>query len=387
MIADDPDFGPAYALLALCLADEDSPRLDEAFHLALQAVDLDPENAFSHYTIAFVFFKKKEYQDADRAICKAIELDPNDPDYPAFRGSMLLARNRREEAKQAFLEALALDPEHHQSLTLLSQIESQLGNTEEANRLARQAVQNEPEDTDAHVARGYSLIYADKPKEAFEAFREALRLDPNNKFARNGLLHALQLHHFFYRGMFRFFAFMNRLSASLQWGLIIGLLIGYNVLRVLMKQHPAWTPVILPLIVLYLLFAFMSWVSEPITFFCLLFNRWGRMAMNGGQKLSGIVFATFLPLGLLGVLFPMGSDIVFLTALAMLLTLIPLTTTLRTDEPKPRRIFGLYTLGMAGLVLAAYLVNNPVFLVVAIWMLVGFQFLANFHSIRSTSPK
>lgn len=387
MVADDPDFGAAYALLALCLANEEPPKLDEALELAHLGVALDPENAFSHYVISFVFFKQKEYLDADRAICKAIQLDQEDPDYHAFRGSMFLARNRREEAKQMFLDTLAIDPEHHQALTLLSQIEAQLGNTEEAKRLAHQAVQNEPEDADAHVARGYSLIYANRPKDAFEAFREALRLEPNSELARHGLLHALQMHHFFYRGMFNFFAFMNRLSASMQWGLIIGLLIGYNILMKLMRQHPEWTPVIMPLIVLYLLFAFMSWVSEPITFFFLLFNRWGRLAMNWRQKLSGIVFATFLPLGILGVLFPMSSDIVFLTAITMLLTMIPLTTTLRTGEPKSRRIFGFYTLGMAGLVLAAYLANNPAFLVAAIWMLIGFQFLANFYSIQSGAPK
>ena len=386
MISDAPDFGPAYGLLALCLADKDG-AIEEADRLARRAVALDPENAFGHYTMSYVLFKQKEYEGADLAIRNAIELEQDDPDYHSFRGSMFLARNRREEAKRMFLEALAIDPDHHQSLTLLSQIESQLGNVEEARRIAAQAVQNSPEDADAHVARGYSFIYSHRPKEAFEAFREALRLEPNSEHARSGLLHALQMHHFFYRGMFTFFSFMNRLSSSMQWGLIIGLLVGYNILRSLARQHPEWAPLILPLIVLYLLFAFMSWITEPLTYFFLFFSRWGRLAMNWRQKLSGLVFATFLPLGILGILFAGNSDIVFLTGLTLLLTMIPLTHTLQADDLRRRSIFGLYTLGMAGMILAAFLAQNAAFISVAVLMLIGFQFLANYFSIRSTSPQ
>lgn len=386
-IADAPEFGPAYALLALCLSEDADAPLDEPMRLALRAVALDPENAFVHYALSFVLFKKKEYEEADKAIRKAIESDQDDPDYPAFRGSMFLARRRREDAKKMFLEALALDADHHQSLTLLAQVESQLGNIKEAERIAARAVQNAPEDADAHVARGYSFVYSDRPREAFESFREALRLEPNDEYARQGLLQALQMHHFFYRGMFRFFAWMNRLSASMQWGLIIGLLIGYNILRGVMRQHPEWMPILLPLVVLYLLFVFMSWISEPITFFFLLFNRWGRLAMYRRQKLAGLVFATFLPLGILGMVFPNGSLPVFLTAATLLLTMIPLTCALRADDPKRRLIYGLYTLAMAGMVLTSYLVDNPVLLIVAMWMLVGFQFLANYCAIRSSSPR
>jgi tetratricopeptide (TPR) repeat protein len=271
---------------------------------------------------------------------------------------------------------------------MLSQIESQLGNVEEAKRIADQAVQNAPENTDAHMARGYSFIYSNHPQEAFEAFREALRLEPNNEFARSGLLRALQMHHFFYRGMFRFFALMNRLSASVQWGLLIGFFIGYRILMTLMRQHPGWTPIILPVVILYVLFAFMSWISEPVTFFLLLFNRWGRLAMNGRQKLAGLVFATFLPLGTLGLLYVIKHREpvwLFLLSFGLLLTMIPITCVLRTDDKRTRRIYSLYTLAMIGVLIVSFF--DPVFISLAILMFIGFQFLANYYSIRSTTPQ
>ncbi|MDR3110347.1 MAG: tetratricopeptide repeat protein [Planctomycetaceae bacterium] len=383
IIDDAPDFAPAYALLAFCYVDEVKPPQDP-LEIARRAVALDPENAFGHYVVSFILLLRKEYDDADAAIRKAIELDRNDPDYLAFRGVIFMSRNRREEAKQFFLEALAIDPEHHQSLTMLSQIESQLGNVEEAQRIAQLAVKNEPENAHAHIASGYSFIYSNQPKEAFEAFREALRLDSNNEGAREGLLQALQMHHFFYRGMFQFFAMMNRLSASMQWGLIVGFLIGYNILRRVMRHNPEWTPVILPLIILYLMFVFMSWFSSPITYFLLLFSRWGRLAMNIRQKLSGIVFATFLPLGILGIIFG-KSEVVQITSFGVLLLIIPLTSTLQADDPKTRLIYGLYTLTMVGLI-AASLVNS-VFIIPVVLMFIGFQFLANYYAIRSTTPQ
>lgn len=389
ILNDDPEFVPAYALLALCLMESEN-GIKEAGELAGKAIALEPEFAFGHYVLAHVLFRQKKYDDADRAICKAIELESDDPDYLGFRGAMFLARNRRTEAKESLLKALAEDPDHHQSLTLLAQLESQLGNVAEAGRIAEQAVQNAPEDADAHVARGYSFVYAHRPKEAFEAFREALRLEPNSEYARTGLLQALQMHHFFYRGMFGFFAWMNRLSASLQWGLIIGLLIGYNILIGVMRANPEWTPFILPLIILYLLFAFMSWVSEPISFFLLLFSRWGRLAMKRRQKIAGMIFVVFLLGGIAGLAYTIQHERplwLFGLSFGMLLTVIPLTCALRADEKKTQIVFGLYTLGMAALIAAAFIVVNPTLLTVAIWMLVGFQFLANYYSIRSAMPQ
>ncbi len=387
VINEHPDFGHAYAMLAMCLADRADAKPEMPLQLVARAIALDPENAFAHYTLAFIRYRRKEYDRADAAIRKSIELDPYDADYLGFRGAIFIARNRLEEAKEAFLEALEMDPDHHQSLTALAQIESQLGNVGEARRIAQHAVQNSPEDADAHIARGYSFVYSNRPREAFEAFREALRLDPNDESARDGLIRALQMHHFFYRGMFQVFAWMARLSGSMQWGLIIGLLIAYNVLRGVLKQYPEWTPILLPLIILYLLFVFMSWLSAPITYFLLLFNRWGRLALRGRQKLSGIVFATFLPLGMLGVLAGTRSNFIFVLSLGLLLTMIPLTCTLRMEDTTTRRILGVYTLAIAGCLLAAYLANMAMLIGVAVLMLFVFQFLANHLIIRSNAPR
>ncbi len=385
-ISEEPDTGQPYALLALCLFDGGSGSPEESFRLASRAIALEPENSFAHYALSYVCLRRKEYDAADTAIMKAIELDQYDADYYGLRGAIFLARNRREEARQAFREALAIDPNHHQSLTFLSQIESQLGNVDEAHRIAKQAVQNAPENADAHVARGYSFVYSNRPKEAFEAFREALRLDPNSDYARAGLLQALQMHHFFYRGMFRFFAWMNRLSGAMQWGLIIGFLIGYRILSNLMRQHPEWTPFLLPIVIVYLAFVFMSWLSDPLSFFLLMFNRWGRLAMNARQKISGLVVVTFIPLGILGLVRHGGSELIELTGLGLLLTVLPLTCFLRTETPRLQRIYGIYTLAMVAVLAAAIPTGNPVFVSIAVLMFVGFQFLANYFTIQAASP-
>ena len=391
MIADAPEYPAPYALLAQILS-ADKETYDDAIVMARQAIAVDPEYPYAYYALAVslyqaTWYRKDNYEAVDQAMLRAIELDPYDPDYRSFRGAVFMDRNRWDDAKTCLLEALSINPDHHQSLTLLARIESRQGNTEEAKRIAEQAVKNSPEDADAHVSRGYSFIYSNRPKEAFEAFREALRLEPNSNSARQGLLLALQMHHFFYRAMFNFFAVMNRLSSSMQWGLIIGLYIGYRILLHVSKEFPTSMPYIIPLLLLYVLFVFMSWLSTPISNFLLLFDRWGRLTMNGRQKAAGIVVAAFLPLGILGFLVPFGSHFIVVTAIGMLLTLLPLTHTLLTDDPKLRKKYGCYTLAMAGFLLAGAITHNDTFTGVAVLMLFVFQFWANSHAIRSTAPQ
>ncbi|MDB5311521.1 MAG: tetratricopeptide repeat protein [Gemmataceae bacterium] len=46
---------------------------------------------------------------------------------------------------------------------------------------------------------GWALLHARQPAEALTHFREALRLDPTNEWARDGLIEALKARYWVYR--------------------------------------------------------------------------------------------------------------------------------------------------------------------------------------------
>ncbi len=184
LIADAPDYAPAYAQLARILA-KGKTTAKEALALAQRAVELDVDFAYGFYSLAFVCHCLNKFKQADQAILRAIELDMDDPDFPCLRGAMFFDRGRLKDAKTCFLAALAIDPNHQRSLTLLSEIELQLGNHDAAKALAEQAIKNSPEDAAAHRVKGEAMIRSRHHDEAFGSLREALRLDPNDELAKH----------------------------------------------------------------------------------------------------------------------------------------------------------------------------------------------------------
>lgn len=65
-------------------------------------------------------------------------------------------------------------------------------------------------------------LHEGNPRAAPEHFREALRLEPDDEYARSGIVHALRARHFLYRLMLAYFLWMSRLSGTVQLALIFG---------------------------------------------------------------------------------------------------------------------------------------------------------------------
>lgn len=387
-LKENPMFGAAYSLYALCLC-EDPTQIEKAVQAARKGISLDPESAFAYYCMSISLLSMKNYGGAENAIRKAIEIEPEDADYHGLLGSIFFSQNRLRDAKAQFESALVHDADHQQSLAALSQIESQLGHRKEAEELANRVVQNAPEDADAHSARGWACIYSNRPKEAFECFREALRLDPNNANARAGLVHSLKMHNFFFRNYFALCAKMNRFSGRYQWGLIIGLIVLYNVMLNLLRHFTALSSILFPLIVLYLAFCLFSWIVGPLTSFLLLFSRWGRLASTFREKATGIIFITCVLFGLGAMLLPApyGSPVLQEIGFGSLLVCIPLTFAIKTEEFSYQLFYAGYTLLMCVFIGLLILTENGVFFLLTVLMLFAFQFIANHIAIRQNAPR
>jgi tetratricopeptide (TPR) repeat protein len=87
---------------------------------------------------------------------------------------------------------LELTPTHVDCLNAQAMALTKLGRIKEAEDAVELALSEDPENHVSHANRASILFRRGKPNEAAEHYREALRLNPNSKWAREGILEALK---------------------------------------------------------------------------------------------------------------------------------------------------------------------------------------------------
>ena len=265
-LAADPGDAYAHALLALCLAHRES--FQEATDEARQAVHLAPDFSFAFYAHAQVMFDRNRFPEALAAINEAIRLDPQDADYFAVLASIHMQESRWRDALNAAEQGLQFDPEHVGCTNLRAMAMVRLGRKSEAGRTIDAALSKNPDNSVTHANQGWTLLEIGDAKKAAEHFREALRLDPQNEWARQGIIEALKAKNIIYALMLKYFLWMAKFSRRAQWLILIGGYFGNQMLGSLSQSNPELAPWVLPLRILYVVFALMTWLAYP--FFNLL---------------------------------------------------------------------------------------------------------------------
>ena len=297
-LATDPEDEMSHALLAICLPE--LKQFAEAVESGKRAVGLSPDNSFCHYALALAWFRhddhasnkltlfsvRKEYKAAETAIQEAIRLDPYEAHYFSLLASIKLARRDWQGALTAAEQGLQIDPQDVTCTNCRATALVKLGRQEEAGETLETALAEDPEDSHTHANRGWALLHAGKPKEALEHFKEALRIDPTNAWAQAGIVEALKARNFIYRWMLAYFLWMSRLSTGAQWGVIIG---GYFLIRMLSsvaRNNPPLRPYILPIQVIYALFAILTWTAPHLFNLLLRLDKYGRYALSRDQVMG-----------------------------------------------------------------------------------------------------
>jgi hypothetical protein len=130
---------------------------------------------------------------------------------------------------------------------------------------------------------GWKLLHDGNPKKALEHFQEALRIDPELDWARQGLLEALKAHHRIYSLVLQYFLWMMRLGGRARWFIIIGAYILYRTLFALVTNNPQFGIVIWPVLIAYVGFVFMSWTADSLFNLVLFAHPLGRLAPVSGS--------------------------------------------------------------------------------------------------------
>ncbi|MDJ0365123.1 tetratricopeptide repeat protein [Hymenobacter sp. H14-R3] len=277
----DPHEPVAHALLAVCLLDEEA-QLPTAQQEAELAIHLAPEYDFAFYALALVQHRQHRLKEAMAAINQALALDPTDANYHHLLGSLRLQSGQLPAALQAARTGLSFDSEHAGLHSLEARTLARQGHGAAASAAARAALGHGAESSSVQAQAGWVALETNRPAEALENFREALRLDPTSEFARQGLVEALKARHWVYRTFMRFMYWVSSLGARLRLGLFIG---AYAVAH--------FVPVLLPV---YLVFAYLSWFKDALFNSLLRVNRYGRYALSPAQTLHSTHFLALLGL-------------------------------------------------------------------------------------------
>lgn len=279
LIEAEPDDPGAHVLRGLCLAELD--RLDEALESVRTAVRLDPESAYCRLVLASLLADRGELRSALAQARVAVRLDPDDPDPHVLAARVEAAQGSWEAALETTGRALALDPEHPGALRLRGLVLQQRGRAEEADSAFLNALLRDPEDAFAYAGRGWSMLHTGGEQgNAAAHFQEALRLDPQLPWAREGLITSLKAHNPVYRLMLRYFFWMGSLSPRTRMLIVVGGLLGYNTMRRLAAARPELAPVIWPLLGLYVAFVFLTWTADPLFDSLLRLDPVGRAALT-----------------------------------------------------------------------------------------------------------
>lgn len=297
-LAEDPDNSYGHAILALCLLDLKRP--DEAFSEAKEAIRLGADESFSFYVLARCHFDADRTVEAEVAIEEALNIEPLNADYLWMLALIQLTYNDLKGTLETTEKGLSVDASHAHCHNLRAYVLGKLGRESESDHSANTALELEPDDAVTHAMRGWSLLERHDHERSLHHFREALRLNPDLDWARQGLIAALPSKHW-----------MFKLHLRLKNKLCITLLLLWMIVNFVYMQYPttgdAQTMFFVGMTLSWLgfvLFAFIIFlpdgiISGPVMKFLLQFEPDGRHILTPDERKSNNHTVVFLSLVIL----------------------------------------------------------------------------------------
>jgi tetratricopeptide (TPR) repeat protein len=133
---------------------------------------------------------QKEYQEAIFTFNHILELDPRRPGIHYRLGRIYQSRFRdsakpedREAAQREFMAELTIDPRNGNASYELANIQTDLGNLDEATKQYEEIVERYPDFEEALVGLGGVYLDSQKPAQALAVLERAIKLNPKDDVA------------------------------------------------------------------------------------------------------------------------------------------------------------------------------------------------------------
>lgn len=291
-LAQDPGNATAHVILALCCVHQN--RMEEALSEARTAVGLAPADPTSHRILSFVLHRMGRQTEALSSVRESLRMDPHDAEAHVLQSAIHFSLRDWKLALQSAEGALAIDAEHVEAANFRAMALTQLGRKQEAAETVDFALSREPDNALSHANQGWNCLHQNDPRRAQVHFREALRLNPGLDYARQGMLEALKARNPVYRLMLAYYLWIGRQSGWLQAAFVIGVFFGGRIIGNLSETFPNLQWLFTPLLVLFFLFIYLSWTSQPLFNLMLRLDRFGRHVLSPDQRLGSTLFGIVL---------------------------------------------------------------------------------------------
>ncbi|MDQ8189559.1 tetratricopeptide repeat protein [Roseibacillus persicicus] len=314
-------------------------RGKDALESIQRAIGLEPDIADFFAIQSLIYNKLGKDSDSLAAAERAIALDAEMAFGWAAKGAALGSMKKWSQAEEACREALRLDADYEFALNQLAIFLRMQGKVDGSSAEVAARLERDAEDPLAHANAGWASFQSGDLKQAEVHFQEALRLDPSMEYARMGLRETFKARSVLYRGYLKWVFFLQKYSDKQQLLIVLGIFLAYRLGRGLLANID--TRLAIALMVLYLFFAFGTYLASGIGGFLLLRDKAARLTLNRKEKQEGLFVGGgfFLGLALIGLSFFVFRPLVFPGA-ALVLACIPGGMFWDNDSKAGRWVFG-----------------------------------------------
>jgi tetratricopeptide (TPR) repeat protein len=296
-LAMEPENDEALSLLARIKMDTGKPA--EALTLIEKALSLDPEEDYYLYLKSFAFYHLNRLEEATKAVNEAIAFNPWQPGYYSLYSFILIQNRHFDLALQKANEGLAIDAEDVNCLNARTQALIKLNRSSEAFETIQNTLAADPENDYSHTNAGFSFLEKGKHKQAAGHFREALRINPANMHARDGMKEALRSKIAPYRWLLQYEYWLQNKGKNMRVIFVLGLFFGIRFLLAAATSVPKPLAILIYIIFgLYLLMVIVSWLIKPIANLFLTFHPEGKYAVTESEKIISYTVISSLLAGI-----------------------------------------------------------------------------------------
>lgn len=279
-LASNPQDAALHGLLGLALANQGPTKIQSALNAVQTSIQLNPTSPVAYRLLASIQLELGQIEAAFGAIQESLRLDSNHPETYSVLCQLYIQQEDWQKALDSAEAGLRIDPQHITCNNLRALVLVRLGRRAEAGLTLDTALAKDPENSMSHANQGWRYLHQSNPQKAQEHFREALRINPNNQWAQQGIMEAMKARNPIYRVMLAYFLWMSRLKPSSQFTIWIAGYFGYQfLLRGVIRQNESLQFLEVPLIAIYGSFWLMTWIAPELFDLVLRLDKFGRLIL------------------------------------------------------------------------------------------------------------
>jgi tetratricopeptide (TPR) repeat protein len=380
----EPENIDALLLLTIIyIQKDDEQKLDEYTQKLLAAA---PDYSIAYYYRAIYFKQIENDSQSEAFIRKAIELEPWCADYFGLLSAIYIDRKKWETGLEYANEGLKADPENTTCLNYRTICLTKLNRLDELDSNIEETLAQNPEDAYSHANIGWSKLETGNLKDARTHFWEALKLNPDNYQAKEGMKEIVRAKNPIYRFFLNYQFWIAKQQNNLQWFFILGVYFGTKFIGKLASSFPIlWIPYFI-----LITFAYLTWIIEPFANIFLRFDSFGKYALDDDEKTAANITAICLLLGIISVAAYISLDYYVLLGCAIFAftIVIPLSRYYSLSERKRKGFITYYTIALTViglLAIAIGFVDERIMETIGTVYLVGFiayQWIINYIALK-----